>query len=258
MILESTGNTNPENITTAISVIYALAPAFAIGFAIQRFLEILDSWFDLDKKFSAEWKAALMSVAALAVGVLLAWTLEIEVLKTLGIKKSIFWIDYLVSGLIISAGTDGFNSILKFLSYSKDVRKTQADSEKTTSVSERIFSRMKAPSFTALGSSAGGFASALGGTLKAELKAALEVRVKTDIGNQFDPATWDETKFDILYQKLPPHLRLQGVGNVLRESFTPVLNDWGVPLSQSQWEMYLSAITLASTPAFAVEFIGTI
>jgi hypothetical protein len=258
MFLE--GTANPGNIAPAINVVYALAPAFAIGFAVQRLLEILDTWVDLDKQMSSEWKIAFMSATALIVGLILALLFKIGILKTLdvNIDDSNRWLDYLVSGLIISAGTDGFNSILKFLSYSKDAKKTQMDAEKTTSISDRVFNRIKISESTNRVSTANTLASAMEGTIKEELKGALETRVKNDIGGQFDPANWDKTTFDILYQKLPPHLRLPGVANVLKESFKPILNDWGVPLSENQWKMYLSAIQLTSTPDFAIEFIGTI
>jgi hypothetical protein len=276
MYIENLGSIT-ESVNTAMNlatnVLYSLVPAFAVGFAVQRLLEIISSWSDLIKKITPEYKRALLLLFSWVVGSFLAWRLGIRILLALVCpefceegktkSESILGslspsVDYILSGLIISAGTEGFNSILKFLSYSKDVTKTQAESERTTAISDRVINRLKTSTFTTSSSNMSSIASALEGTIKEELKAALAERVKNDITNQFNPANWSETKFDVLYQKLPAHLRLHGVSNVLKESFTPVLDDWGVPLTPERWKLYLQGITLASTPDFAIELIGTI
>jgi len=47
------------------------------------------------------------------------------VLQALGVSNVDF-IDGVVTGLIISAGTEGFNSIMKFLGYAKEEKKGDA------------------------------------------------------------------------------------------------------------------------------------
>jgi hypothetical protein len=61
------------------------------------------------------------------IGVLLAFA-GLRVLKPLGLDDSgaVAAADVFVSALVLSAGTEFFNSILKFLSYAKEDKKAQA------------------------------------------------------------------------------------------------------------------------------------
>ena len=101
----------------------ALGPAFAAGFAVQRLIEILDPIFE-KFKIIKKYKAAFLGLASLIVGLFLAFSAGLRVLKHLGVSNVDF-IDGLVTALIVSAGTEGFNSIMKFLGYSKDKKKKE-------------------------------------------------------------------------------------------------------------------------------------
>jgi len=103
-------------------LVVALGPAFAAGFALQQLLEMLDPLLD---KIKAEWKKAVLAIVSLVVGLALAFGAGLRVLQPLGVTTLDFW-DAIVTGLIVSAGTEGFNSIMKFLGYTKEKRKGEA------------------------------------------------------------------------------------------------------------------------------------
>jgi hypothetical protein len=105
-------------------LVIALGPAFAAGFAIQRLLEILDS--ALDKvEFVKNNKKMTLSVISLIIGFILAFWGGLRVLQPLGFLNSDF-LDVIVTALVISAGTEGFNSVMKFLGYAKQEKKLDA------------------------------------------------------------------------------------------------------------------------------------
>lgn len=110
----------------------SLGPAFAAGFAVQRTLEILDPLFG---KLGDAKKIGLGFIS-LGLGMLIAFGAQLQVIHTLAENVSISkGLDMLITGLVISGGTEGFNSIMKFLSYKKEqtkadaVTKTPASSE---------------------------------------------------------------------------------------------------------------------------------
>jgi hypothetical protein len=106
-------------------LVVALAPAFAAGFALQRLLEILDPIFE--KLNNAQLKKILLGLISFAAGLGLAAWPKVRVLKELVAPDSAPSIlDYLVTALIVSGGTEGFNSILKFLNYKKEETKAAA------------------------------------------------------------------------------------------------------------------------------------
>lgn len=98
----------------------ALGPAFAAGFAVQKLLEILDPILapivgDAEKK-------QVLGLVSLGWGLLMALVKDLRVLAAFGVTcPQVF--DIAVTGLIISGGTEGFNSIMKFLSYAKEDKK---------------------------------------------------------------------------------------------------------------------------------------
>lgn len=102
-------------------LVMALGPAFAAGLAVQQFLEFASPVVDMMKKD----KKLIMSLAAVLLGLALAFGAGIRVLQPLGLEKAGIF-DPLVSGLIISAGTEGLNSILKFLGYARDKKRKDA------------------------------------------------------------------------------------------------------------------------------------
>lgn len=102
----------------------ALGPAFAAGFAVQQLLEILDPL--ISRLFGPEAdKKAIQGLISFLVGLVLAFGAGLRVLEPLGIHEAGL-IDAFVTALIISAGTEGINSVLKFLGYSKEKQKGEA------------------------------------------------------------------------------------------------------------------------------------
>ncbi len=106
----------------------ALGPAFATGFCVQRILELLDPF--LPSRWEKQ-KKLIFSIISLIAGLILAFAGGIRVLKflspTLGAPDAL---DAIVTALIVSGGTEGFNSIMKFLGYKKEATKADA-AEKT-------------------------------------------------------------------------------------------------------------------------------
>ena len=104
-------------------LVEGLGPAFAAGFAVQQLLEILDPVVEkikVDKKL-------LLGLISLVIGFGLAFGARLSVLQAFGVSNAGFW-DIIVTGLIISGGTEGFNSIMKFLGYSKGSAKQKMHS----------------------------------------------------------------------------------------------------------------------------------
>lgn len=120
------------------TLIKALGPAFAAGFAVQRLLEILDSL--LKGRINEDNKKGWLMGIALFFGLIIAYMAKLRVLAPLGAdlsglgESAAYGIDYVVTALIISAGTEGFNSILKFLSYKKEEKKAEAVQEKASAL----------------------------------------------------------------------------------------------------------------------------
>lgn len=114
----------------ATSLTTALAPAFAAGFAVQRLLEILDPLAEWAA--GAEKKKIVLGLSSLVAGLGFAGGVGIRVLVHLGAYTfGRRWdrhdlVDLFVTGLVISAGTEGFNSILKFMNYKKEESKAAA------------------------------------------------------------------------------------------------------------------------------------
>jgi hypothetical protein len=109
-------------------LVVALGPAFAAGFAIQRLLEILDPILDR-VKLIREYKKIALAIVSLIVGAILALGVGLRVLLPLGIADA-YSLDIFVTALIISAGSEGFNSIMKFLGYAKEGKKADAAEKK--------------------------------------------------------------------------------------------------------------------------------
>lgn len=115
------------------NLITALAPVFAAGFAVQQFLEIPATVIDLSGNEQLQkFKKAVLGIIGAVIGLVLAGYFgDLRILKILspttdtaaGIKA---YLDIFVTGLVISAGTEGVNSILKFLKYSKEDKKNEA------------------------------------------------------------------------------------------------------------------------------------
>ncbi|HTP09003.1 MAG TPA: hypothetical protein VMP08_12175 [Anaerolineae bacterium] len=103
------------------SLALALGPAFAAGFAVQRLLEILDPLLD-KVSFVKDNKKMVLAIVSLIVGFALAIGAGLRVLRPLGVTSTDL-VDIVITALIVSAGTEGFNSIMKFLGYAKEGKK---------------------------------------------------------------------------------------------------------------------------------------
>lgn len=132
-----------------MDIIKALAPAFAAGFAVQQLLEIATSFLDLsDNSNFQKYKKPVLGFISLALGFSLAFGVDqLHILNilltTTGMDASgkpititpqvNTFLDALLTGLVISAGTEGINSILKFLKYTKEDKKNQAAAKSSES-----------------------------------------------------------------------------------------------------------------------------
>jgi len=111
------------------TLVTALGPVFAAGLAIQQLLELLDSIL-LKKLIPEDYKKAILGALSLVAGLALAFGAGLRVLELLGVPSPWYW-DELTTGLIISGGTQGINSILKFLGYAKEGKKADAAAKLT-------------------------------------------------------------------------------------------------------------------------------
>lgn len=116
-------------VTPATDVVNALLPVFIAGFAVQRFLEICD-FTDFTTKTIQEKdrKKRIMGISSLVLALILVLLSmpALEILHRLNVKDASDWLDVPVSAFVISAGTDGVNSILKFLTYKKQETQKKA------------------------------------------------------------------------------------------------------------------------------------
>ena len=98
-------------------LILAFGPAFAAAIGLQQLIEIMDpvfSWFKGNK-------GMILKPVSLLAGLILSFFAGLRVLIHLGYSGAEIW-DIIITGLIISGGTEGFNSIMKFLGYTKTKR----------------------------------------------------------------------------------------------------------------------------------------
>jgi hypothetical protein len=106
-------------------LIPALAPVFAAGLGIQQLGEILSPVLE---KISPDNKKIVIGVFSLTLGLVVAFQLKLYALHVLLGKPAgdYAFADAMITGLIISGGTEGINSILKFLKFKKEETKNEA------------------------------------------------------------------------------------------------------------------------------------
>ena len=116
------------------SITTGLVPAFVAGFAVQQLLELLDPIISRITKSSGQaddLKKSVMNVIAIGFAAVITFgSDDIRILSALGIKPDP-WFDGVVTMFVISAGTNGVNSILKFMSYKKEEAKVDAANKAT-------------------------------------------------------------------------------------------------------------------------------
>ncbi|NYT02154.1 MAG: hypothetical protein GKC10_05290 [Methanosarcinales archaeon] len=100
-----------------------LVPIFAAGLAIQQLLEILDPI--VVRAIGEKDKRLVLGLVSMAIGLLIAFGTGMRVLRPMGLDGYDI-MDAVLTAMIISAGTEGFNSILKFLGYAKEGKKSDA------------------------------------------------------------------------------------------------------------------------------------
>jgi hypothetical protein len=111
------------------TLVTALGPVFAAGLAVQQLLEIMNPLVESLTKNDEKRKKLYLGLMSLLIGLGLSFGGGLRVLSALGAPTN--WIvDIIVSGLIISGGTEGINSILKYLGYSKEKEKANAAAAK--------------------------------------------------------------------------------------------------------------------------------
>jgi hypothetical protein len=100
-----------------------LIPLFVAGLAIQQLLEILDP---LAVRIIGEKdKRMILGIISFLAGISISIGTGLRVLQPLGVHNMDLF-DAIVTALIISAGTESFNSIIKFLGYAKEGKKSDA------------------------------------------------------------------------------------------------------------------------------------
>jgi hypothetical protein len=110
-------------------LVKSLIGPFAAAFIVQRLLEIIDP---LTTKLikDANTKKIVLGLVSLGIGWALAKSTDIQIfhvlLKLPASAKLPCWLDNLFTGIFISAGTEGFNSLMKFANYKKEAGKAEA------------------------------------------------------------------------------------------------------------------------------------
>ena len=115
-----------------------LAPVFAASVVVQQILEVCSPF--VEKQVSESRKKAVLGIIGFFIGIALARCFGLDVMQYFSLNSGIWGIDTIVTALILSAGTEGTNSIVKFLKYLKEDKKAtaaetlQALRDQTTSV----------------------------------------------------------------------------------------------------------------------------
>ena len=113
-------------------LVKALTVPFAAGFIVQRFLEILDP-VTVRLIKDPNTKKIVLGFVSLGIGCLVAGCAQIKMfheLLNLSADSTLpNSLDYFFTGIFISAGTEGFNSLLKFANYKKEASKADAASK---------------------------------------------------------------------------------------------------------------------------------
>jgi hypothetical protein len=133
-------------------LVSALGPAFAAGLAVQQMLELLDAV--LPESWPPGRKKRVMQILAFLFGLLVGALDVMRVVSALtgrapenGLSSLNGFVDWIVTALIISGGTEVFNALLKLLGYKKEEKKAEAARQMMmlSAESVRPYERMTAP-----------------------------------------------------------------------------------------------------------------
>ena len=111
------------------TLVKALGPAIVAAFAIQQLLEILDPLVSQllkptgDDEKDKKKKKLVLGIATLILGLVLAFGFRLRIMQAFDVTSVSDSLDAIVTAVIISAGTEGSNSILKVLEYFKEFLK---------------------------------------------------------------------------------------------------------------------------------------
>ena len=108
------------------TLVTALGPIIVAAFAIQQLLELVDPIFPKD--LDSNKKKLILGIVSLVFGLILAFGFGLRVMEPFG-AKTVGWLDALVTAVLLSAGTEGSNSIMKVLTYYKDSLKNGDDDD---------------------------------------------------------------------------------------------------------------------------------
>lgn len=114
-----------------------LAPIFAASVAVQQIIEVFSVIIErrqarkktASKKEESEKAAAKKAASGIIgfiAGIALARAFGLDVMQYFQINSMIPGLDTIVTALVLSAGTEGTNSIVKFLKYLKEDKKATA------------------------------------------------------------------------------------------------------------------------------------
>ena len=101
-----------------------LAPIFAASVAVQQILEVFSGL--VEKYVRESRKKAVLGIIGFLVGIMLTRAFHLDVMDYFKVNSGIPGIDTVVTALVLSAGTEGTNSIVKFLKYLKEDKKATA------------------------------------------------------------------------------------------------------------------------------------
>jgi hypothetical protein len=107
----------------------AISAALVVAFAIQQSVDIIDSiaavLLDTDKNPGrAGIKKLVLKLVSLVLGVLSARILKVDVLNGVAaIPDQWHW---LITSIALAGGTEGVNSVVKYLGYAKENKKIDA------------------------------------------------------------------------------------------------------------------------------------
>ena len=110
-------------------LVKGLTVPFAAGFVVQRVVEILDTYTTAKIADPSHKKFAIGAVSVV-LGCLLAFGLHLRMFHDLMQfdcdDAFMNLLDYVGTGIFISGGSEGFNSLLKFANYKKEGSKADA------------------------------------------------------------------------------------------------------------------------------------
>lgn len=109
----------------------ALAGPFIAGFAVQQGVEVFSSLIALRENIDSDVKKkkAWFSVASILLSTVAVVGGGLDVLKIFA-PGSPTWVSTFITIIFVSAGTEGFNSLLKWLGYKKEDAKATAAKNK--------------------------------------------------------------------------------------------------------------------------------